>query len=151
MSRSPVTPTSELRRALGRFREAFAWLAVFSGIINILMLSGAIFMLEVYDRVLPSGSIPTLLALALLTAALFLFQAVLDVIRSRMLVRIATSIETSLSPRAFLAITWMPLLGRHDAATPLRDVERIRAFIAGGGLLALFDLPWIPIYLAVCF
>jgi PrtD family type I secretion system ABC transporter len=151
MSRSHVTPTSELRRALGRFRGAFAWLAVFSGIINVLMLTGAIFMLEVYDRVLPSGSIPTLLALGLLTAALFLFQAILDVIRSRMLVRIATSVEQSLGPRVFVAITCMPLLGRHDGATPLRDVERVRAFIAGGGLLALFDLPWIPIYLAVCF
>ncbi|HEY7766395.1 MAG TPA: type I secretion system permease/ATPase [Aestuariivirgaceae bacterium] len=151
MSRSPVTPTSELRRALSRFRGAFAWFAVFSGTINILMLSGAIFMLEVYDRVLPSGSVPTLLALVLLTAALFLFQAILDVIRSRMLVRIAISIEKSLGPQVFLAITWLPLLGRHDAAAPLRDVERIRAFIAGGGLQALFDLPWIPVYLAVCF
>jgi len=136
--------------AFQRFRGTFLWLAFFSGIINILMLTGAMFMLEVYDRVLPSGSVPTLVALAILASALFGSQALLDVIRARILVRVGNSFNRSLGGRLFGAVLQGPLAGK-GGGEGLRDLDQIRSFISGSGLLALFDLPWIPAYLAFCF
>ena len=146
-------PASELRQAFARFRATFLWVAFFSFAINILMLTGALFMLEVYDRVLPSGSVPTLVALAMLASVLFGAQALLDVVRSRILVRIANSLNRSLSPRLFDGILHLPLAANSgvDGQLPLRDLDQIRSFVSSGGLLALFDLPWIPVYLAFCF
>lgn len=146
-------PASELRQALSRFRPTFLWIAFFSGIINILMLTGALFMLEVYDRVLPSGSVPTLVALAVLASVLFGSQALLDVLRARILVRVANSLNRSLGTRLFDAVLDFPLAARNGAngQASLRDLDQIRSFISSGGLLALFDLPWIPVYLVFCF
>ncbi len=146
-------PASELRQAFSRFKGTFLWLALFSGIINILMLTGALFMLEVYDRVLPSGSVPTLVALAILASVLFGAQALLDVIRSRILVRIGNSLTRSLSPRLFDTLLHLPLARGNggDGRLSPRDLDQIRSFISGGGLLSLFDLPWIPAYLVFCF
>lgn len=146
-------PASELRQALARFRSTFLWLAIFSGIINILMLTGALFMLEVYDRVLPSGSVPTLVALAILASVLFGAQALLDVIRSRILVRVGNSLTRSLSPRLFDAVLHLPMAAGHggDGRLSPRDLDQVRSFVSGGGLLSLFDLPWIPAYLVFCF
>lgn len=153
MLKLTVPPASELRQAFSRFRSTFLWLAIFSGIINILMLTGALFMLEVYDRVLPSGSVPTLVALAILASVLFGAQALLDVVRSRILVRVGNSLTRSLSPRLFDAVLRLPLaMGPGgDARLSPRDLDQVRSFISGGGLLSLFDLPWIPAYLVFCF
>jgi ATP-binding cassette subfamily C protein len=144
---------SELRQAFSRFRATFLWVAFFSGIINILMLTGAMFMLEVYDRVLPSGSVPTLIALSVLAAALFGSQALLDVVRSRILNRVANSLNRSLGGRVFDAVLNLPFAARKggDGLLALRDLDQIRSFVSAGGLLTLFDLPWIPIYLIFCF
>jgi PrtD family type I secretion system ABC transporter len=148
-----VAPASELRQAFSRYRAPLLSIAFFSGIINILMLTGAMFMLEVYDRVLPSGSVPTLVALAMLASVLFGSQALLDVIRSRILVRIANSLSRSLGQRIFDALLHIPLAARStgEGLLPLRDLDQVRSFISGGGLLTLFDLPWIPAYLIFCF
>ena len=146
-------PASELRQAFSRFKGTFLWLAFFSGIINILMLTGALFMLEVYDRVLPSGSVPTLVALAILASVLFGSQALLDIVRSRILVRVANSLSRSLGAQP-VRCRPAPAPGRANSADglmSLRDLDQIRSFISGGGLLALFDLPWIPVYLVFCF
>ena len=139
-------PASELRQALSRFRGTFLWLAFFSGIINILMLTGAIFMLEVYDRVLPSGSVPTLVALAILASVLFGTQALLDVVRSRILVRVGNSLNRSLGARLFDAVLHRRPAGASggDGLTSLRELAQIRSFISGGGRLALFGLPGMP-------
>ncbi len=103
---------SEVRQVFSGFRGALFWLALFSGIINLLMLTGAVFMLEVYDRVLPSASVATLVALAMLAAALFALQAVLDIIRSRIFVRIGSSLYEIMSARVFEVLVRMPLRGR---------------------------------------
>ena len=84
-------PAPNLPTALGACRRAFFAIALFSGMSNILMLTGALFMLEVYDRVLPSRSVPTLVALLILVAGLYAAQGVIDLIRSRILVRIGTA------------------------------------------------------------
>ncbi len=144
---------SELRDALMACRSALIVICVFSGIINMLMLTGSFFMLEVYDRVLPSRSIPTLLALAAIAVVLYAFQGVLDVIRSRVLVRVGGHLNERLGPRVYDTIVRSPfkLPGRRDNLQGLRDLDQIRSFLSGGGPIALFDLPWMPLYLGVCF
>jgi ATP-binding cassette subfamily C protein len=142
---------SEIREALAQFRASFGWIAIFSGVINVLMLTGAMFMLEVYDRVLPSGSIPTLIALSILALSLFTFQAALDVVRARILARIAIAFEQALQPRLFQSLIHCPFGRQEQGRFPWHDLDKLRSFIAGSGLSSLFDLPWIPIYLCVCF
>src|SRR5881394_4269865 len=99
---------SELATDLGACRAALIGVAVLSGVINVLYLTGSFFMLEVYDRVLPSRSLPTLVGLAVLAAALYGFQGVLDFIRGRVLVRIGRLLDERLSLRVHGAITRLP-------------------------------------------
>ena len=100
---------SELREAMSACWHAFIAIAVVSGLINILYLTGSFYMLEVYDRVLPSRSIPTLVALSILALTLFAFQGVLDVIRSRVMVRIAATLDERLSARVYDIVVQLPL------------------------------------------
>src|SRR6516162_6261848 len=145
--------SSELAAALGACRRAFLAIGLFSGMSNILMLTGSIFMLEVYDRVLPSRSVPTLVALLLLAAGLYGALAVLDLIRGRIMVRIGNSLDEAVSERVYDAIVRLPLIigNRGDGIQPLRDLDSVRSFLSGLGPIAFFDLPWIPFYLAICF
>src|SRR6266446_10833155 len=92
-------PKSELGDALGSCLPAFVGIGAFSGLINLLMLTGSLFMLEVYDRVLPSRSVPTLIGLSVLAAVLFTFQALLEITRGRLLVRIGNQLDCRLSAR----------------------------------------------------
>src|SRR5215475_6804347 len=101
-NRPPHIPVrSELGEALATCRGAFVGIFLFSGMSNILMLTGSFFMLEVYDRVLPSRSVPTLVALVLLAAGLFMAQGILDLIRGRVLVRVGQRLDELLSQRVF--------------------------------------------------
>ena len=145
--------SSELATALGACRRAFLAIALFSGMSNLLMLSGALFMLEVYDRVLPSRSVPTLVALLILVAGLYAAQGVIDMIRSRILVRIGSSLDEAMSLRVYDAIVRLPLKigAKGDGVQPIRDLDAVRGFLSGMGPIAFFDLPWMPVYLAICF
>jgi ATP-binding cassette subfamily C protein len=145
--------TSELLSALGACRGAFVGIGLFSILINVLMLTGSLYMLEVYDRVLPSRSVPTLIGLSILTAALFLFQAVLEATRGRLLVRIGNQLDFELGTRIYDLVVRLPLRARpgSDSVQPVRDLDTIRSFLSGAGPTALFDLPWLPLYLAICF
>ena len=142
---------SELTTVLAAFRGAFAGQAVFSAVINVLMLTGSLFMLEVYDRVLPSRSVPTLVGLAMLALMLYAFQAGLEIVRARVFLRIGDGVERRLAPRAFELAVHLPLRGGTDATAPVRDLDVLRSFLAGQGPAAFFDLPWLPFYLAICF
>jgi len=150
--RQPPAST-ELAAALGACRRAFVAIALFSGMSNILMLTGSLFMLEVYDRVIPSRSVPTLVALLVLAGGLYAAQGIIDAIRSRILVRVGNSLDEALSLRVYDAIVRLPLkLGvRSEGAQPIRDLDTVRGFLSGTGPIALFDLPWLPIYLGMCF
>jgi PrtD family type I secretion system ABC transporter len=152
-SRRPSQQRSELAQALAACRSAFVAVGLMSGMSNILMLTGAIFMLEVYDRVLPSRSVPTLVGLILLAAGLYAALGLLDMIRSRILARIGGRLDEALSGRIYETIVQLPLkVGhRNDGMQPLRDLDNVRAFLSGLGPIALFDLPWLPIYLVICF
>jgi ATP-binding cassette subfamily C protein len=121
--------------------------------INVLTLTGAFFMLQIYDRVLPGRSVPTLVALAILAGVLFAFLGILDLIRSRVLIRIGAYLDQSLSGRVYHATIQLPLKSPKsgDGLQPFRDLDQVRSFLSGAGPTALFDLPWLPIYLAICF
>jgi len=144
---------TELATALASCRGAFVATGLLSGMSNVLMLTGALFMLEVYDRVLPSRSVPTLIGLAALAAGLYVALGLLDLIRGRILARIGISLDESMSERLYRTIVKLPaIVGlRNDGAAPMRDLDTVRAFLGGVGPIALFDLPWMPIYLGICF
>ncbi|HUC47858.1 MAG TPA: type I secretion system permease/ATPase [Xanthobacteraceae bacterium] len=145
--------SSELANALGACRRAFYAIAMFSGMSNLLMLTSAVFMLEVYDRVIPSRSVPTLVALLLLATGMYAAQGVIDMIRSRILVRVGRSLDEAMSPRIYDTIVRLPLKigNRGEGTQPIRDLDTVRGFLSGIGPVAFFDLPWIPIYLIICF
>ncbi|MBM6596403.1 type I secretion system permease/ATPase [Microvirga pudoricolor] len=134
-------------------RGAILSVALLSGLINILYLSGSLYMMEVYDRVLPSRSIPTLIGLSVIIVVLYAFQGLFDMVRGRIFARVGASLDEELSQRVFQCQVAAPLSGKSegDGQQPLRDLDQVRAFLAGGGPSALFDLPWIPLYLFICF
>ncbi|WP_457091377.1 type I secretion system permease/ATPase [Microvirga sp. P5_D2] len=138
---------------LASCRGAFIGVAVLSGLVNLLYLSGSIFMMEVYDRVLPSRSIPTLVGLSIIIVVLYLFQGLFDMVRGRILARVGAAVDEDLSQQIFQGQLNAPLKGKveGDGQQPLRDLDQLRAFLAGGGPTALFDLPWMPLYLFMCF
>jgi ATP-binding cassette, subfamily C, type I secretion system permease/ATPase len=144
---------SELMAALSRCSSSIWGIGLFSFLINLAMLTGPLFMLQVYDRVLPSGSVPTLVALAGLAGVCYLFQGALDIIRSRVLLRIGGSLDAALSARVYDAVVQLPLRARchGDGLQPIRDLDQLRSFFASPGPGALFDLPWTPFYVAVCY
>lgn len=121
--------------------------------VNVLALTSPLFMLQVYDRVLASGSVPTLIGLAVLAAGLYLFQAVLDIIRARVLLRIGEHFDGALCGKVHRAVVRLPLVARMpgDGLQPLRDLDNVRGFLSGQGPTAFFDLPWMPLYLGICF
>jgi ATP-binding cassette subfamily C protein len=158
MSSAPPGPFSstaqtELAAAMQACRNALIGVGLFSAVSNILMLTGSVFMLEVYDRVLPSRSVPTLIGLCVIAAFLFAMLGILDLIRSRIMVRIGSSLDEALSGRVYETLIRLPLKAgnRSDGLQPLRDLDSLRSFLSGSGPIAFFDLPWLPVYLAICF
>ena len=152
MARAAKNRGSELSAALAACRKAFIGVALFSALLNILYLTGSFYMLEVYDRVLPSRSVPTLVGITLLALVLFGFQGVLDIIRSRLLVRVGSSLDGAVSERVHHVLMKLPLKGAaSQGLQPLRDLDQVRSFLSTVGPAALFDLPWMPLYLAICY
>src|ERR1700761_5577306 len=153
MAAAPDVRRSELGEALRACRNAFIGVGVMSCMINLLYLTGSLFMLEVYDRVLPSRSVPTLVGLIILACGLYIAQGILDLIRGRILGRIGTSLDETINARVFDIVVRLPLTagGRSEGLQPLRDLDNVRGFLGGMGPGAFFDLPWLPFYLAICF
>ncbi|KQP10788.1 type I secretion protein [Methylobacterium sp. Leaf99] len=145
--------SAELASALSRCRMAFIGVGAMSGLVNVLYLTGSFFMLEVYDRVIPSRSVPTLVGLMLLALVLYAFQGALETLRSRILTRVGAALDEALSARVFDIVVRSPLKGstQGDGLLPLRDLDQLRGFLGGTGPSAFFDLPWMPIYLVICF
>lgn len=143
---------SEAFRALSACRGAFAMTGVFSMVINILMLTSPIFMLQVYDRVLATRSYPTLAVLTVVAGGLLVVMGALELIRSRVLVRTGARLDGLLSARVFAAV-FVRGLGSAggQSSRPLMDLDTLRQFLTGPGPFALFDAPWVPVYLVVVF
>jgi PrtD family type I secretion system ABC transporter len=121
--------------------------------VNLLMLAGPLYMLQVYDRVLNSRSVPTLVALSLLLVGAYAFQGALDLIRSRVVVRSAALLDQRLALAVHGAVIRLavatPQTG--EGPQPVRDLDQIRAFLTGAGPIAIVDLPWVPAFLLICF
>lgn len=144
---------SDVREALGTLKSITPALAIMSGVVNILALTGSFYMMQVYDRVLTSRSIPTLVALSVLALLMFLFQGGLEVLRSQVLVRLANRVDRRLTPKAHDAVMRLPFYtgNQADAMQPVRDVDQIRNYLSSQGPIAILDMPWMPVYLAFVF
>jgi ATP-binding cassette subfamily C protein len=142
-----------VRAALRSNRRALIGVAIFSAIINVLLLTSPIFMLQVYDRVLTSRSHQTLFALLGIATLLLVLMAILDQLRSSIMIRIGLALDRKLREPVFNAVIEQQLLRRTtgDGQQPVRDLDVVRTFLGGPGLTAFFDLPWMPLYIAICF
>ena len=136
-----------------RCRTALLSVAILSGLVNLLMLTGSVFMLEVYDRVIPSRSVPTLLGLFAIVVLLYFFLGVFDIVRQRITARIGDAMDAEIGPKAFRLVTLNPLRQRQkgDPLQPIRDVEQVRSVLSSNAPSALCDLPWLPVFVAICF
>ena len=139
--------------ALADARRRLVSVAAISGAINLLMLTGSIYMLQVYDRVLPSRNLSTLFGLSVIVLAAYLLQGYLDAVRTRMLARIAGLFDATLQAPIYGSLVDLPLKGVAPAAVqqPLRDLELVRAFLSGMGPTAFLDMPWLPIFVIALF
>ncbi|PBB42219.1 type I secretion system permease/ATPase [Mesorhizobium sp. WSM3866] len=139
-----------VREALGACRRYFLFAAVFSLAINLLYLASPLYMLQIYDRVVTSGSETTLAMLTLVLLAAFLALAGLDLVRAAILTRASARLDRLLSARILAASVETPSQGA-SPSQPIRDFDTFRQVITGSGIHALFDLPWSPIYIGIIF
>src|SRR6056297_1781242 len=138
----------ELRAARRESRSLYWFVGVFSFFVNLLMLTGPLYMLQVYDRVLGSRSVETLIALSVLVAFLFGMMGILDYARGRVMSRAAARFQGRLDKRVFDAVMRKSALVKDDAtATGLRDLEVVQRLMASPVLTAVFDIPWTPVFL----
>lgn len=146
-------PRSDLVEALALCKGAFISAAGFSLVINLLQLVPTIYMLQLYDRVVPTGNLSTLTMLTLILMVLFITQGILEWVRSQILVRVSTRLEVLLSDRLYKVAYKLALYssGQRASTQPLDDLTALRQFLTGNGLFAFFDAPWVPIYLGVMF
>ena len=136
-----------IRQAFAACRVSFLCVGVFSFAINALLLTGSLYMLQVYDRVLTSRSLETLVYLNGIALLALLVLGLLDIVRSRILVNVSVWLEQKLAPHAFEQALANSLRGRSYRSDALRDVRELRTFFIGPGLLVLFDLPSVPLFL----
>ncbi len=141
--------TPDVSQYIGNYRGLVVFLLCLSGVINLLALTGSFYMLQIYDRAIPSGSVPTLVAFSVLAIGLYLFQGLFDVVRSQILVRYGARLDARLAPLAHKVVIEMPRYGysTSEALERGRDVDTVRGFISSQAPIALFDLPWMPLFL----
>jgi len=144
---------TDLEAVVGACRSSFMSVGLFSMFINMLMLVPAIYMLQVYDRVVASGSVPTLVMLTLVMLLMMTTMGGLEWVRSRIMVRVSTRIDSLLGGRLY-DLSFRQALqsgGVNASAQPLSDLTGLRQFLTGNGLFAFFDSPWVPIYILIMF
>jgi len=143
---------SELKNAIMQSKKSFIIVGFFSLFINLLMLVPSLYMLQLYDRVLTSRSLETLIMLTLIVVLLFITMGTLEIVRSKILIFVGNKIDALLSQRVFYSL--FDLSSKQPAkasSMPLNDLTQIRQFMTGNALFAFFDAPWMPIYIAVLF
>ncbi|NRB58149.1 MAG: type I secretion system permease/ATPase [Salinicola sp.] len=141
---------TDLQKALSNSRRAFLFILLFSLFINLMMLAPSIYMLQVYDRVITTRSPETLMMLTLVVVFLFVVMGSLELVRSRILVRVGNRLDMQINERLYQATFKRALLvpGK-PSAQPFNDLTTLRQFLSGNGLFAFFDAPWIPVYIAI--
>ena len=146
------TAKDPLRAAVTQFRGGLLACAALSCMINILMLASPLFMLQVYDRILPSRSLPTLVALVGILAFVFVAAALLEMVRTRLMGRVAAGFTAALGERTLKSILTLEITSRTPFGNqPMRDLESLRTYAAGPAPGALFDAPWMPVYLLIAY
>ncbi len=148
-----VNDKGDLLKAIDACRYSFAVVFLFSFFINLLLLVPSFYMLEVYDRVVSSRSVSTLVMLTIITTFLMCTYGALEWIRSRIMIRLSTRLDLSLSERVFSSSFKQSLYtnGLGTSAQPLSDLVGLRQFLTGSGLFAFFDAPWVIVYVGVMF
>jgi PrtD family type I secretion system ABC transporter len=146
-------PTAEtpLRRALRACRRQFVLVGLFSGVVNLLQLTTSIYMMQVFDRVLATRILDTLLYLSLIAVAAVLVLALLEAVRGQVMQRLASWVEHRVAPEGFVRAIESTLRGRPYRMEALRDLAVCRGYLGSPGALSLYDVPWVPVYLAVIF
>ena len=143
---------SELKSVILKSKKSFMYVGFFSLFINLLMLTSPLYMLQLYDRVITSRSEETLILLTLLVVLMYATSAILEIVRSRVLVRVGNKIDNLLSNRIFNSLFELANKAPGKASSmPLSDLTQLRQFLTGNGVFAFFDAPWIPIYIGVLF
>lgn len=147
-----LDPRHDIDAALLSYRRVFWSLALFSGVINLLVLVPSLYMMQVYDRVLTSRNETTLFMLTLIALGLFMFSALIEWVRGEVMIRMSAGLDDALGERIFDA-AFARSLREHNAnpAQVLTDLATLRQLITGQGLIALLDAPWLPIFLLVAF
>jgi len=148
--RGEVKPT-KLKMAFMACRRSFIFVGVFSFLINFLMLTIPIYMMQIFDRVLAARSYDTLIFLTIIAILALLVLALLDIARSKILIRVSHWLDNSLSPYALSRSADTLLQGSGYGRQSLRDIATLRTFLSGTGIFSLFDAPWAPVYLLVIF
>lgn len=142
----------ELQEALSGTKRVFILLLIFSCVINMLMLAPAVYMLQVYDRVLASQNTTTLLMLTLLIVGIYILISLIESARAKVMIRLGNRLELQLNQRVFTAAFKKKLsTGEHNPAQALTELAQIRQFISGNSLFAFFDIPWTPVYLFIAY
>ncbi|KAA9013023.1 type I secretion system permease/ATPase [Sphingobium limneticum] len=143
------SPLAELK---SRLRGGMVWVGVLSAVLNILLLSGSVYMMLVYDMVLPSRSIPTLMGLLIMVILAYSYQGFLETVRARIFTHLASTMEVDLTSFIHKLVITMARGGSaKDPLQPIRDLEQMRAFLSGAGPMALMDLPWMFFFIIVLF
>ena len=143
---------SELKEAILASKKSFIIVGFFSLFINLLMLVPPLYMLQLYDRVITSRSEETLVMLTLIVIVLFITMALLEIVRSKILVKVGNKLDQILSQRIFDSLFELANKNPGKASSmPISDLTQVRQFMTGNGLFAFFDAPWIPIYIGVLF
>lgn len=145
-------PQGELAQAIAGFKSTFKTIAIFSAVINVLLLVPSLYMLQVYDRVLASRNQATLLLITVIILLAYVVMSALEFVRSFVLIRIAAKLDMQLNQRVYTAAFEQNLkrVGS-NAGQALQDLTTVRQFLSGSALFAFFDAPWFPIYLVIIF
>jgi PrtD family type I secretion system ABC transporter len=144
-------PDTLLAQALKACRRQFWAVGLFSGVVNLLQLTVSIYMMQVFDRVLSTRSTDTLIFLTLIAVAAIGLLALLEATRGKVMQRVAAWVEHRVAPEGFTRAIESQLRGRPYRMEALRDLAICRAYLGSPGALALYDVPWVPVYLAVIF
>ena len=147
----PIQTGARIAAVLAHARRALLSVAMVSAVLNILLLSGSLYMMLVYDMVLPGRSIPTLIGLAIMVLVLYFFQGALDYVRGRLLIHFAAGVDVDLNRDIHALVGSLSRSGAPDSIQPVRDLDQLRAFLSGAGPAALVDLPWILFFVAILF
>ena len=146
----PNSPGTEpLTQAIRACRTHFVWAAVFSALVNLLYLVPTLYMMQVYDRIVPTGGMLTLVLISVVAVFALATLAGLDWLRQRLLLRAGLRLDKLLAERVLARV--VDLQSRQPNTQALREFDNVRAAVSGPGALALFDAPWTPLYLICCF